>query len=37
MLQPLDGDGGIFTAEQLEGSEDFGHFRRDKSGRRVAA
>ncbi|TLZ65819.1 MAG: dihydroorotate dehydrogenase electron transfer subunit, partial [Methanobacteriota archaeon] len=30
-------DGPIFTAEQLEGSEDFGHFRRDKSGRRVAA
>jgi dihydroorotate dehydrogenase electron transfer subunit len=30
-------DGPIFTAEQLEGSEDFGHFRRDKSGRRVPA
>ena len=30
-------DGPIFTAEQLERSEDFGHFRRDKSGRRVAA
>ncbi len=28
-------DGTIFTAEELEGSEDFGHFRRDKSGRRV--
>ncbi len=28
-------DGPIFTADQLEGSEDFGHFRRDKSGRRV--
>ena len=28
-------DGSIFTGEQLEGSEDFGHFRRDKSGRRI--
>ncbi len=30
-------DGPIFTAEQLDGSEDFGRFRRDKSGRRVPA
>jgi len=28
-------DGPIFTGDQLEGSEDFGHFRRDKSGRRI--
>src|SRR5438132_5063290 len=30
-------DGSIFTGEQLAGSEDFGHFRRDKSGRRIPA
>jgi dihydroorotate dehydrogenase electron transfer subunit len=30
-------DGPIFTGDQLEGSEDFGHFRRDKSGRRIPA
>jgi dihydroorotate dehydrogenase electron transfer subunit len=28
-------DGPIFTREQLEGLEEFGRFRRDKSGRRV--
>ena len=28
-------DGSIFTGEQLAGIEDFGHFRRDKSGRRI--
>ncbi len=28
-------DGPIFTGEQLEALEDFGHYRRDKSGRRV--
>ena len=28
-------DGPVFTAAQLAESEDFGHFRRDKSGRRV--
>jgi dihydroorotate dehydrogenase electron transfer subunit len=28
-------DGPIFTGEQLAESEDFGHFRRDKSGRRI--
>jgi dihydroorotate dehydrogenase electron transfer subunit len=28
-------DGSIFTGEQLAGSEDFGHYRRDKSGRRI--
>lgn len=28
-------DGPIFTGEQLEGSEDFGRYRRDKSGRRI--
>ena len=30
-------DGSIFTGEQLAGSEDFGNFRRDKSGRRIPA
>jgi dihydroorotate dehydrogenase electron transfer subunit len=30
-------DGPIFTAEQLETFEDFGRFRRDKSGRRIPA
>ena len=30
-------DGPIFTAEQLERFEEFGKFRRDKSGRRVPA
>lgn len=30
-------DGPIFTGEQLAASEDFGHYRRDKSGRRVPA
>ncbi|TLZ57954.1 MAG: dihydroorotate dehydrogenase electron transfer subunit [Methanobacteriota archaeon] len=30
-------DGSIFTGEELAESEDFGHFRRDKSGRRVPA
>lgn len=30
-------DGPIFTGEQLEGFEDFGRFRRDKSGRRIPA
>ena len=29
-------DGPIFSAEQLEASEDFGRYRRDKSGRRVS-
>lgn len=28
-------DGPIFTGDQLAASEDFGHYRRDKSGRRV--
>jgi len=28
-------DGPIFTGDALENSEDFGHFRRDKSGRRI--
>ncbi|MFA5896304.1 MAG: dihydroorotate dehydrogenase electron transfer subunit [Thermoplasmata archaeon] len=30
-------DGPVFTGEQLAASEDFGKFRRDKSGRRVPA
>src|SRR2546421_9323681 len=30
-------DGSIFTGDQLAGSEDFDHFRRDKSGRRIPA
>jgi len=30
-------DGPIFTADQLETFEDFGRFRRDKSGRRIPA
>lgn len=30
-------DGPIFTGDQLAASEDFGHFRRDKSGRRIPA
>jgi dihydroorotate dehydrogenase electron transfer subunit len=30
-------DGPIFTGDQLAQSEDFGHYRRDKSGRRIPA